>query len=98
MGRELPIPNGAKADRDSAEIFRAWIVGTGLQVSLQRGFDEPSSWGILLADVARHAARIYATEKVCSEEEALRQIATVLDAELNQSTDIGTTEPIKQVN
>ena len=98
MGKELPIPNGAKRDRDSAEVFRAWIVGTGLQVSLQRGFDEPGMWGILLADVARHAARVYATENVCSEEEALGQIAAMLDAELNRSTDIGATEAIKQVN
>lgn len=92
---ELPIPGGAFT-ADSAEIFRAWIVGGGLQVSLQRGFENPGTWGILLVDVARHAARIYEAEGVMSEAEALAAIKSLFDAEWNNMTDPGTTGRARQ--
>ena len=94
--RQLPIPGDALTDRASAEIFRAWIVKGGLQVSLQRGFDNPAAWGILLTDVARHAARIYAAEKVCSEADALRQMKAMFDAEWGHPTDPGKTGAARQ--
>jgi hypothetical protein len=93
---ELPVPGDALADRDAAEVFRAWIVRGGLQVSLQRAFDDPGAWGILLTDIARHAARIYAAERVCSETEALRKIRAMFDAEWGHPTDPGTTGAARQ--
>ena len=93
--KELPIPAGAFSG-NSAEILRAWIVDGGLQVSLQRGFDNPSTWGILMADVARHAARIYEAEGVMSEAEALTAIKSMFDAEWNNMTDPGTTGRARQ--
>lgn len=91
MTAELPIPVDAKRSPDSTEIFRAWIVKGGLQVSLQRGFDDPAAWGILLADVARHASRSYAAEKVCTEADAMAAIWKMLRAEMERPTDLGTT-------
>ena len=90
----LPIPPGAQQDSDAVEVFRAWIAGGGLQVSIQRGFDDPSTWGILLADVARHAARIYATEGMTSEADAMQSIRRLFDAELDRPTDLGTTDKL----
>jgi Domain of unknown function (DUF5076) len=57
----LHVPPAA-LEQGGVEIVRAVIIDGGLHVSLRRAFDEPDIWGILLADVARHVARIYATE------------------------------------
>ena len=73
------------------EILRAFIVDKGLSVSLQRAFDEPSTWGTLLVDLARHVARIFAKEEGLSEAEALAQIRAMFDAEWDRPTDLGTT-------
>jgi hypothetical protein len=90
--KELPVPSAAAASPEATEVFRAWIVDRGLQVSLQRGFDDPRMWGILLADVARHAARIYGRETASTEADALAQIRSLLVAELDRPTDLGTTD------
>lgn len=50
-------------------------------------------WGLLLVDVARHASRAYARESAYSEEEALRRIIDMFEAELAQPTDMGSTAP-----
>ena len=88
----LKAPPAALADAGAQEIIRAWIVKGGLQVSLMRSFDDPSVWGLLLVDIARHASRIYATEGDCSEAEALDQIRKLWNAEIGSPTDMGTTE------
>ena len=61
--RELTIPPAAADGRKSVELVRAWIVDDGLHCSLRPGVwpgggesYEPIGWGLLLADVARHAA------------------------------------------
>lgn len=89
--RQLAVPGDAFRDRQAAEIVRAWVVNGGLQVSMQRAFDGPEPWGMLLVDIARHAARIYEREGVCSEAEALDRIKTLFDAEWGSPTDLGTT-------
>jgi hypothetical protein len=89
--KQLAVPGDAWNDRDAAEIFRAWVVKGGLQVSMQRAFDGPEPWGMLMVDIARHAARIYEREGVCSQAEALRRIKSLFDAEWNSPTDLGTT-------
>ena len=93
---ELAIPAGAAADAGAAEILRAWIANQGLHVSLLPAFETPEPWGVLLVDLARHAARAFAAEKTCTEAEALRLIRAMFEAEWERPTDIGTTEPAKQ--
>ena len=70
------------------------IVEGGLHVSLRRAFDDPQAWGMLIADVARHAARIYANETKLTEDEALERIRSMFDAEMDAPTDPGTTSAI----
>ena len=48
---------------------------------------------LLLVDVARHASRAYARESAYSEEEALRRIIDMFEAELARPTDMGSTAP-----
>jgi hypothetical protein len=89
----LQIPPSA-LDQGGIEVLRAAIVEGGLHVSLRRAFDDPQAWGMLLADVARHAARIFAKETQVAEDEALERIRAMFDAEMDAPTDPGTTSAI----
>jgi hypothetical protein len=94
--REQPIPPDAIDNERAVEVLRAFVLDGGLSISFQRAFDDPSMWGMLLVDIARHAARAYATENVCSEEEALARIFAMFEAELASPTDLGTTTERKE--
>jgi hypothetical protein len=82
-------------EKGGTEVLRAAILTDGnLQVTLRRAFDEPEVWGLLLADVARHAARIFAAEAAVNEDSALQRIRSMFEAEMDSATDIGTTNSI----
>ena len=89
----LPVPADA-LKRGGFEVFRAVIVEDSLQVSLRRAFEHPGMWGILIADVARHAARIFATETNLTEEQAIEHIRFIFDAEMDSPTARGETSAI----
>lgn len=91
----MPVPPAAQVDPEASELLRAWIVQNGLHVSLKPGFDDPSVWGILLVDLARHAARAYAAEGKHTEASALRSIRHMFDAEWENATDPGETSAIQ---
>jgi hypothetical protein len=78
---------------DAIEILRVFVLDGGLSMAFQRAFEEPDMWGLLLVDLARHAARAYARESDYSEEEALNRILEMFEAEIERPTDIGTTTP-----
>src|SRR5215213_11705764 len=87
----LSLPPDA-IEKGGVEILRASIVDGGVSVALRRSFDDPFTWGVLLVDLARHAARIYALEAGMDEEEALSEIQRGLEAELLRPTDLGSTQ------
>ena len=93
--KELAVPFSALQSDSATEVLRAWIVDNGLHVSLQRGFDDPAVWGVLLTDIARHVARVYETEGFGSQREALSKIRSTLDAEWDEGSDLGTTSAIQ---
>src|SRR5437016_2316565 len=74
------------------EILRAAIVDGGLHVSIVRGFESVDVWGILLVDLARHAARIFARETGVAEDEAVSKIDRMYRREMDTPTDRGTTD------
>jgi hypothetical protein len=76
--------------------LRAFVLDGGLSIAFTRAFEEPEMWGLLLVDIARHAARAYARESDFTEEEALDRILEMFGAELERPTDIGTTTPRSQ--
>ena len=90
---ELPVPDDAKKF-GGHEIARAVMVRDSLQVSLQKGFEDPISWGIVLADIAHHVARLFEQEKVCSEQQALQRIRDVFIVEMDKPTDLGKTNKV----
>ena len=81
---------------DATEVLRAFVLDGGLSIAFTRAFEEPEMWGLLLVDIARHAARAYARESDYTEEEALERILEMFGAELERPTDIGTTTPRSQ--
>ncbi len=89
----LSVPPDA-LEKGGVEILRASIVDGGVSVALRRSFDDPFTWGVLLVDLARHAARIYALEAGMSEEAALAEIRKGLEAELSHPTDPGSTQAV----
>jgi hypothetical protein len=68
----LHIPP-AVLEQGGVEVLRAVIVDGDLHVSLRRAFDEPDPWGMLIADVTRHIARIYATEGGLTQDQVIER-------------------------
>jgi hypothetical protein len=84
---ELNAPPMAQ-QRDAYEILRVWT-GNNLpqQCVLQTSWQDPFAWGLLLVDIARHAARAYANVGTLSEQEALERIKRGFEAEWSSPTD-----------
>jgi hypothetical protein len=76
--------------------LRAFVLDGGLSIAFTRAFDEPDMWGLILVDIARHAARAYARENACTEDEALTRIVDMFEAEIARPTDVGQTTPRSQ--
>ncbi len=94
--KEQPLPPDVIGREDATEVLRAFVLDGGLSIAFTRAFEEPEMWGLLLVDIARHAARAYARESDYSEEEALERILEMFGAELERPTDVGTTTPRSQ--
>ena len=80
--KEQPLPPDVIGRDDATEVLRA--------------FEEPDMWGLLLVDIARHAARAFARESGYTEDEALSRIVNMFEAEIARPTDAGTTTPRSQ--
>ena len=94
--KQQPLPPDVAGREDAAEVLRAFVVDGGLSIAFTRAFDEPDMWGLLLVDVARHAALAYARESAYTEDEALRRIVDMFEAEIARPTDVGNTAPRSQ--
>jgi hypothetical protein len=94
--KEQPLPPDVMGRDDATEVLRAFVLDGGLSIAFTRAFEEPDMWGLLLVDVARHAARAYARESGYTEAEALARIVDMFEAEIARPTDIGTTAPRSQ--
>ena len=81
-------------DKGGVEILRASVVDGAVSVALRRAFDDPFTWGVLLVDLARHAARVYAMETDVSEDDAMAEISAGIQAELDDPTDPGSTQAL----
>jgi hypothetical protein len=89
----LHIPPAAM-EQGGVEVLRAVIVDGGLHVSLRRAFDEPDVWGVLIADIARHIARMYASELKMPEDQVIEKVRAMFESEMDTPTDTGATSAI----
>jgi hypothetical protein len=85
--RELEVPPIADSNPQAIEVLRVWAApGLPQQLTLRITWKDSGSWGLLLADVARHAAKAYANEGH-NAAEVLSRIRQLLDAEFSKPTD-----------
>ena len=84
--RELEAPPIASSNSQAVEVLRVWAVpGQPQQLALRTTWKDAGAWGLLLADVARHAANAYANEGH-DRREVLRRIRQLFDAEFSGPT------------
>ena len=58
--KQLTIPAAAAQDPASFELLRLWIANQSQQVTLRPGiWQDPSAWGVMLADLARSIVQIH---------------------------------------
>jgi hypothetical protein len=85
--RELDPPPIANSNSHAVEVLRVWAApGLPQQLTLRTTWKDAGAWGLLLADIARHAANAYANEGQ-NRAEALGKIRQLLDAEFSRPTD-----------
>ena len=94
--KEQPLPPDVMGRDDATEVLRAFVVDGGLSIAFTRAFEEPDMWGLLLVDIARHAARAYAQESSYTEAEALARVVEMFESEIARPTDLGNTMPRSQ--
>jgi hypothetical protein len=84
---ELDPPPVASSRREAIEVLRVWAApGEAQQLTLRTCWEDPGAWGLLLVDVARHAARAYEREgRVAGE--VIKRIREAFDAEWSSPTD-----------
>src|SRR4029077_4693468 len=85
----LHIPPVAM-EQGGTEVLRAVIVEGDLHLSLRRAFEDPETWGMLLAAIARHIGRSYAAESPMREEDILDKLRAAFETELDEPNDPGT--------
>jgi hypothetical protein len=78
------LPPDVMGRDDATEVLRAFIVDAGLSIAFTRAFEEPDMWGLVLVDIARHAARAYA------------RVVEMFESEIARPTDMGNTTPRSQ--
>jgi hypothetical protein len=77
----LEVPPNAR-NPAAVEVLRVWAVpGEAQQLVLNTTWKEAGAWGLLLADVARHAAKAYANEGR-NEYEVFTRIRQFFEAEM----------------
>ena len=88
-GGALPIPDSALTDDRAIELVGVWAAHGGQHVALAAAaWEDPASWGLMLVDLARHAAKAIADQSGDSADKVLRRIRSGFDAEWDAPTDI----------
>ena len=83
----LAVPPVAEENPDAVEVLRVWASpGNPQQLTLRTTWKDPGAWGLLLVDVARHAAKAYEAEGR-DPEEVLVRIRKLWEAEWSGPTD-----------
>ncbi|RPI79828.1 MAG: DUF5076 domain-containing protein [Desulfobacteraceae bacterium] len=84
---ELPPPPIADRDGNAVEVLRVWASpGSPQEVVLNPTWKDAGAWGLMLVDIARHAANAYEQEGQ-DREEVLTRIRQLFDAEWSSPTD-----------
>lgn len=86
--RDLPVPTAVATDGNARELLRLWTTeGSGETVTLRVDGLEPMAWGLMLVDIAKHAAHAYARQGTHSANDAFAGILSGFIAEIGEATD-----------
>ena len=86
--RDLAVPSEVESDPKAREVLRAWVANGGLVCALRpEAWPDASSWGIVLADVARHVANAVRDLKGDEVAVTIERIRDLFNAELANPTD-----------
>jgi len=84
---QLDLPPIASADSRAQEVLRVWAApGSPQQLTLRTTWKDPGAWGLMLVDIANHAANAYESEG-SDRKVALARIRELFDAEWSEPTD-----------
>ena len=76
--KQLAIPTVAATDAASFELLRLWVAEGAQQITLRSGiWQDPSAWGVMLADLARSIVKVHAEQDAELDAEAF--LAAVLE-------------------
>ena len=88
MPTELNLPPAASLDANSTEIIRVWLANDNQHVVLASGvWEDPASWGLMLADLARHVANMYQRDFGADGSAILQRVLDGFWAEIGDRTD-----------
>jgi len=91
----LDPPPIADSDSCAAEVLRIWVApGQPQQLTLKSTWKDSRAWGLLLVDVARHAAEAYVLQGQ-DRGVVLARIKASFDAEWSSPTDTPTSVPLQ---
>lgn len=90
--KTVALPPAALRDDNSVEMLRVWIAEKALHCSLrvgmyaERELDEPSAWGVILADAVQHISDALTSEGFGAREDILGAIIESFEAEIAKPT------------
>ena len=70
--------------KDANEVMRVAVHDGSLHFALRRAFNDPGLWGLVFVDAARHVARAFAHEKMCTEDEAVERIRIAFEKAIRE--------------
>ena len=79
---QLTVPESVASDPDSIEMLRFWWSHGEPVMVIKPAFDDPRSYGAILAVAARNIAHVYHQTKGLDEDETYRQVLSGLEAAL----------------
>ncbi len=86
---QLLIPEAVKEDANAQEIIRVWIAKGGQHFTLRVGlWDDPATWGLLLADLAGNIAKSYEQDAAVDARACLERIRQAFNVELESPMDV----------
>jgi len=85
---EIDIPDAVLGDKKALELARIWATEEGQHIRFRSDlWEDPATWGLMLVDFAKLAAKSYAEDADWDCAVALARIKEGLDAEWESAMD-----------
>jgi hypothetical protein len=85
---ELELLPELQRDSKAVELLRLWVSEDNQHYILRAGaLEDPSNWGIILANLMRHIAYTYEQEEGMDQEEVLQMIYDTFNDDLTEEAD-----------